>query len=133
LILCCPNRQILYLSETYEGSVHDKTLADEAGFQFNQVIELLQDTGFQGFKPKNAQVIQPLKKPRGKKLTEEQKEENRQISQKRVVVEHAIGGLKTWRITKEICRSWLHEIRDMVVLLAAGLHNFRSTIRLAKL
>lgn len=129
LVLCCPNRQILYLSETYEGAVHDKTIADEADFQFTQMMDVLQDTGFQGFQPKNTTIIQPMKKPKGKQFTEEQKEKNRNVSKERVVVEQAIGGIKIWRTTKEVCRSWLHHVRDLVMLLACGLHNFRTARR----
>lgn len=90
----------------------------------------MQDTGFQGFKPNNSYIIQPMKKPRGKELTDEQKEQNRQISKERVVVEQAIGGVKIWRVVKEVCRSWIHQVRDQIMLLACGLHNFRLRSRL---
>ena len=73
--------------------------------------------------------VQPKKKPRGKPLSPEQKAANRAISQERVVVEHAIGGVKVWRIVKEQIRSWLHAIRDQVMYLACGLHNFRLACR----
>lgn len=63
------DQKIIYLGPTYSGSVHDKTIADEQDFQFQRTIDLLQDSGFQGFKPKNVNIIQPLKKPKGKELT----------------------------------------------------------------
>jgi hypothetical protein len=119
------DQKILYLSSTYSGSVHDKTIADEQNIEFHRTIELLQDTGFQGFKPKNAEVIQPLKKPKGKELTEEQKTENRAKSKIRVVVEHSIRGFKIWRMAKDVCRTWRVDLRDYQVLIACGLHNFR--------
>jgi hypothetical protein len=43
----------------------------------------------------------PTKKPKGKELTEEQKLENKKISSFRILVEHAIGGVKRCRIVKE--------------------------------
>ena len=43
----------------------------------------------------------PTKKPRNKALTAEEKAANREKARERVVVEHAIGGLKIWRIVKE--------------------------------
>jgi hypothetical protein len=112
ILICNASHLILYMSETYEGSVHDKIIADEADFTFEKVIDILQDTGgrhsvFQGFKPKNSQIIQPVKKPKGKQLTDEQKEQNRQIAKVRVVIEQAIGGVKIWRVVKETCRSWI--------------------------
>lgn len=131
MLVADPARRILYLSQTYEGSVHDKRIADEEDLEFGaydphrKALELLQDLGFQGYAPKGVVVVQPVKKPRGKDLTDEQKNANRAKSQQRVVVEHAIGGVKTWRIVKEQLRSWCHALRDTVMYLACGLHNFR--------
>lgn len=81
--------------------MYDKRIADEADMVFGQTIELLQDSGFQGFGPAKTTVVQPLKKPRGKELSQEEKEENKQKASERVVVEHAIGQVKVWRIVKE--------------------------------
>ena len=126
-------RRILFLSQTYEGSAHDKRIADEEaivfGSEFGKTVELLQDLGFQGYAPEGAVVIQPVKKPRGKSLTDAQKQSNRELSRARVVIEHAIGGVKTWRIVKEQIRSWCHALRDRVMYLACGLHNFRLQCR----
>ena len=135
MLIADPDKRILYLSQTYEGSVHDKRVADEEALDFGadhphrQTLELLQDLGFQGYKPKGVVVLQPMKKPRGGQLTDEQKTANRAISRQRVVVEHAIGGLKIWRIVKEQIRSWCHRLRDRVMELACGLHNFRLKCR----
>ena len=91
---------MLYLSQTYEGAVHDKRVADEEALDFGaddpqcETLALLPDLGFQGYTPKGVVVVQSLKKPRGGALTEEQKASNRQLSRQRVVVEHAIGGVK---------------------------------------
>lgn len=148
MLIATPEKRILYMSETYEGTVHDKRIADEEALDFGtmtfgtpsgfgtfgkevpeQVRTLLQDLGFQGYEPEGVCVVQPEKKPRGTSLTPEQKAANRDISRKRVVVEHAIGGVKVWRIVKEQIRSWLHAIRDQVMYLACGLHNFRLACR----
>ena len=77
VLIAAKDKRILFLSHTYAGSVHDKKIADEADIAFEQAITLLQDTGFQGFQPTNATIIQPVKKPRGKELTQEQKQENK--------------------------------------------------------
>ena len=97
MVVAEPGRWILYLSQTYEAKVHDKRIVDEEALVFGppvaeQVLQLLQDTGFQGYKPSGVELVQPMKKPRGKPLTEEQKASNRAISSQRVVVEQAIGG-----------------------------------------
>ena len=135
VLIAAPDKRVLYLSQTYEGSVHDKRVVDEEALDFGadhehgRTLELLQDLGFQGYAPKGVVVIQPMKKPRGKELTDEQKQANRAISRARVVVEHAIGGVKVWRIVKEQIRSWCHRLRDRVLYLACGLHNFRLKCR----
>ena len=125
MLLASPDKRVLFLSETYEGSVHDKKIADEADLVFEQTIELLQDSGFEGFRPANAIVVQPLKKPKGKELSQEHKQQNKEKASERVVIEHAIGQVKVWRIVKEKIRSYRHRLRDEVMLMACGLNNFK--------
>ncbi len=128
-MICDKKREILFLSRSYPGSVHDKKIAQSEDIEFGVMIKLLQDTGFQGYKPNNAIIIQPDKKPKGKELTAAQKERNKQISKERVIVEHSISGFKTWRICKDICRSWKPTTRDDIIFIACGLHNFRINCR----
>jgi hypothetical protein len=64
-----------------------------------------------------------------RQLTDAEKQTNREKSRERVVVEHAIGGVKVWRIVKEQIRSWCHRLRDRVLYVACGLHNFRLKCR----
>ena len=72
------------LSDTYEGSTHDKPIADATPYPLAEGSELLQDLGFQGFTLEGIQITQPHKKPRGQALTEQQKAENRTIAHRRV-------------------------------------------------
>lgn len=69
-----------------------------------QFLVPCQDTDYQGYAPEKAKIIQPVKKKSGKKLTEEQKEFNREVSRIRVRVEYAIGSVRFMRIVKEECR-----------------------------
>ncbi len=117
MLISGDDQKIIYLSTTYSGSVHDKAIADEWDFQFQRTIDLLQDSCFQGFKPKNTNIIQPLKKPKGKELTTEQKVQNKDKSKIRVVVEHSIRGLKIWRIAKGVCRTWRTDLRDYNIFI----------------
>ena len=91
---------------------------------------LWQDTGFLGHKPENVTVKIPAKKPKGKQLSDNQKYENRKISSFRILVEHAIGGVKKCRIVKERFRYRKFGFDDLVMLIACGLHNFRISISL---
>jgi hypothetical protein len=90
-------------------------------------ITLWQDTGFLGHIPENITVKMPTKKLKGNDLTDAQKQENRKISSFRILVEHAICGVKKCSIVKERFRCHKFGFDDLVMLIACGLHNFRIT------
>jgi transposase, IS4 family len=120
---------IHFLSDTYEGRVHDKCIADEAGYTLPNASILYQDAGFQGFPLPGVQIMQPKKKPRNGTLTPQEKEENRRISSVRVRIEHVIGDIKRYRIIHDIIRFSCSEFRDMVMETCCGLHNFRIWLK----
>ena len=120
---------IYFLSDTYEGRVHDKCIADEARYTLPTGSILYQDAGFQGFNLPGVQIMQPKKKPRNGTLTPQEKEENRRISSIRVHIEHVIGDIKRYRITRDIIRLGCSEFRDMVMETCCGLHNFRIWLK----
>ncbi|WP_158552520.1 HARBI1 family protein [Spirosoma telluris] len=117
--------ELLYVSPTYEGKTHDKALLDEEQLTWIVGIKLRQDTGYQGYNPAGVTILQPTKKPRGASLTDQQKEVNRHISKERVVIEHAIAGLKRLRILKERIRLKFYDVRDRMVSIGCALHNLR--------
>jgi len=57
-------RRVVYLSETVEGKMHDKKLADKSQISYPTNASLTQDTGFQGYQPKGVLVQQPKKSKR---------------------------------------------------------------------
>lgn len=57
-------KRISFLSQTYAGRVHDKKMADMERIVFPRQARVRQDTGFQGYQPRVAEVLQP-KKSRG--------------------------------------------------------------------
>jgi hypothetical protein len=116
--------KIFYLSDTYEGSVHDKKICDEESLEEIENIEVWQDTGYQGFNPENATIVQPIKKKKGLDLTSEQKDQNRSKSTKRVYIEHTIRGIKIYRIISERLRNLMFDFKDRVMETVCGLHNF---------
>jgi DDE superfamily endonuclease/Helix-turn-helix of DDE superfamily endonuclease len=121
--------KIRLLTQTCEGKKHDKKAADEAEYTFPAGSALYQDTGFQGFTLAGVTILQPKKKPRGKELTPDEKEDNRLISRIRIRIEHAIGGVKRYRIVKDKIRNWKQGFRDKVMETCCGLHNFRLNFR----
>ena len=97
-LLSTPERRVLWLSKTCAGSLHDKKICDNQSIHFPSGITLWQDTGFLGHNPINVTYMMPPKNPKGKELSDEQKENNCSISSFRVLVDHAISGVKRCRI-----------------------------------
>jgi hypothetical protein len=98
--------KVVLLTPSFEGRHHDKHIADMVGYCVPQGSTLSQDTGFQGFVLPDINIIQPKKKPKGRELTDEEKENNRKIASIRIRVEHAISGVKRCRIVKDKLRNW---------------------------
>jgi hypothetical protein len=128
-VLANAQAKIAWLSATCEGKKHDKKIADESPVTLPPDSRLYQDTGFQGFALPGVTILQPKKKPRGGHLTVEEKERNREIARVRIRVEHAIGGVKRYRIVKDQLRNWKQDFRDRVMETCCGLHNFRLNFR----
>jgi hypothetical protein len=132
-------KRVLIVGETVPGSQHDYSLLKE---ELNPEIdwfgstEASVDLGYQGIQKdySSAQNIHiPHKKPRKSKknpdpqLTRKQKRENRQIGRVRVLVEHAIGGMKAFRVLTIRLRSHLTQLADDFVFAAAGLWNLKNS------
>lgn len=113
------------LSPTVEGKKHDKAIVDEQNYRFPEDSTLYQDTGFQGYEPEKTTIYQPKKKPKGKELTEEEKQRNREISSERISVEHSIRGVKIYHIVRDVYRNQISGYDDLVMETTCGLHNFR--------
>ncbi len=99
-------------------------------------MKVLVDLGFTGIG--SLYIIKELlighKKPKktdlnpNPELTEEQKEWNRYVSRERVYVEHAIGGMKKFRILKNKCRLKSDELKNKIIGICAGLWNYQLTL-----
>ena len=116
---------ILFLSDTFEGSVHDKAIADLTPYPLQEGSELVDDLGFLGYELAGVVHTRPFKKPKGGKLSAEQKEHNRLVAQRRIVAEHVIRSVKRCRMVKDTIRLWKDGLKDMVMEVSCGLHNFR--------
>jgi hypothetical protein len=125
LLLIDQTLQILYLSPTYPGTVHDKRMADESPYPLPDQSFLWQDLGFLAYELGGVTTLTPHRKPKGGALTPEQKQENRAISSVRVRIEHVNSSVKRCRILQEILRLHRSESRDLVMEIGCALHNFR--------
>lgn len=121
-------REILFLSPTKDGRIHDLKQLKKTGIleHIPQEIALWIDKGYQGIisiLKNNNPVMMPHKKPRGKNLTFQQKQENKVISGIRIVVEHAINGIKRFGAMSGIYRNRKGQ-DDTMIYLCSGLWNF---------
>jgi hypothetical protein len=104
-------------------------MAELAGYTLPPGSCLYQDQGVQGFYLQDVMIVQPKKTPPGGALTPPETETNRRISSVRMRIEHAIGGVKRYRIVKDKIRLLKDGIRDIVMETCCGLHNFRLQYR----
>ncbi len=126
VIVTDKNRKILVITKQKSGRRHDKRLADKDSVfeMIPKKITVFTDTGFQGEQKTHPNICMPKKKSKGKPLTFDEKEMNKLISSYRVLVEHAIGGLKRFRCMSEKLRNRKEFIDDIFILLSAGLWNY---------
>jgi hypothetical protein len=129
LIVIDETCHICFLSDTYKGKAHDKSLADLAGYSLPRGSWLDQDRGFQGLTRDGITIIQPKKQPRRGELTPPEQAHHRDISSIRIRIEHAIGGVKRYRMVKDKRRLVKDGIRDIIMETCCGLHNFRLRYR----
>lgn len=125
IIAVTENKRILIATQTKSGRRHDKKLADKVSLfeHIPEKVAVWVDTGFQGILKQHSNTCIPKKHTRGKPLTENEKGNNRVISSFRVVVEHAISGIKRFKAYSDIWRNKLRNLDDMVMRIACGLWN----------
>ena len=126
IVLADEHKRILVLTPTKSGRRHDKRLADKSGLFANlpHSVTAWVDTGFVGVQKDHPNTLIPRKRSRGKPLSEEDKQNNRLISSFRVVVEHAIGGMKRYQCLQQPYRNRKPRLDDLFSLLSAGLWNY---------
>ncbi|WP_390902599.1 transposase family protein [Tannerella forsythia] len=118
---------MLFVSRSVSGKTHDKKMADTM-YSFPVPCTLYQDTRYQGYTFQGGTIIQPVKKSRGKALSDDPKAFNREISRIRVRVEHVIGRAKFMRIVKDECRLRTNSFVERFFATCAVLHNLRMKI-----
>lgn len=123
LVMSDANRRILLLTPSKPGRRHDKNLADRSHLlrAIPPEVGVVVDTGFQGVKHPNLFI--PEKGTRRRPLSEQQRAHNRYVSSQRIVVEHAIGGMKRYGVMSQPLRNKIGRFDDCTALVAAGLWN----------
>lgn len=104
-----------------KGPRSDSKLLEATQAEGRAEIPLIGDKAYVG----RANTTTPIKKPKGKELTQDQKDFNKEVSQQRVFVEHLIRVIKIFRIAKELfrMRSGMYEL---VIAVVCGLVRLRG-------
>jgi len=128
IILSTRKRRVGYVSPTTEGKEHDFSIVKRTRLpeHIPKKVRIRMDTGFQGFLkefPGHA-VSMPVKKPKGRELSRTLKEQNLRKSRIRILVEHAIGGVKRFNIVAHVFRNKQEDVDDRAMVITCGLWNY---------
>jgi len=111
-------KKILSVTQSHPGKIHDKNIYDKTRLYTDKKAKPIADLGYLGV----SSMELPIKKPKGKDLTEEQKQFNKKLAQHRVIVEHCIGKMKIFQILVQRFRNPLHT-HSLIFKNIAGIHN----------
>lgn len=125
-------QRVVYLGPTWRGAPHDKRMADEELPDLSPLQRfgtwLTLDAGYLGYRPRGVHLLWSKRARRGHPLTDVDRAWNRWVGGVRIVVEHAIGGIK--RLAKATRTRLIDNSRaDRLIVVAAGLHNLRVAHR----
>jgi hypothetical protein len=128
LAVCDEKGTIHFISDSYQGSTHDKSIWNEIEFDFGE-LNVLADLGFLGAENEQPNVILPYKKPKNGDITTIQKGINKAIGSVRVKIEHVFSSVKRLKIIRNKIRLKTYETRNQVFQIAVALHNLRVQFR----
>jgi hypothetical protein len=106
-----------------EGKRNDFKLFKDSRVRFLKSTTSLMDSGYQGVEALHANALIPKKKPKGGKLTKQQKRYNRLLSSARVLVENVFAWLKRFHILTERYRNRRKRL-SLRFNLIAGIYNY---------
>jgi hypothetical protein len=120
IIVMPDGRDIVDVVAGKPGPKSDITLFREERSKFDPQQRFKGDKAYVG----EALITTPIKKPRNRELTTEQKEQNKAFSAKRIFVEHRIRSLKIFRVVQERFRLNSQKY-EQVVLTICGIVRLR--------
>ena len=98
------NGEIIALAFT-NGKKHDFQLFKESRTHVKAETVLEADTGYLGLAQIHANSLLPKKRSKNHPLTDQERKSNREISRKRIFIEHVIRFVKRFRILSERYRN----------------------------
>ena len=114
--------EIICVSEA-KGSVHDFEMFKQSGIHLLDDILGVGDKGFQGICNFHAFSVTPFKKPKGGKLTDEQKAFNSSLSKYRIRIEHVNRRINCFKMFKYCYRN-KQKKHLMRFSLICGIYNY---------
>ena len=87
------------------GSKHDFQLFKDDQIEIAEHVRVLADAGYQGLAELRKNCQTPFKKSKYHPLTKRQKQRNRALARKRILIEHIFRKLKVFRILSERYRN----------------------------
>jgi len=130
-----PDKFMVFLGRTFSGHHHDYSMLKQEcppAVDWFTDIHVRVDWGYLGIQAAYSgdQMEIPIKKPRksqknpNPQLRDDQKAAKKALSQIRIFIEHAIGGMKRSNILVHIFRNRKADFEDDAVGICAGLWNF---------
>lgn len=121
---------ILDNSKHHEGKKHDYSIFKDEPPNVPKDVELGGDLGYQGMKKDfpDMKIRIPYKKPKNRKLNRKEKRFNKKLGRERIIVEHVIRKIKSFKIIGNEYRNELKNY-DSSFSIAAGLINFTTMQR----
>ena len=116
------NGEIIALAFSH-GKKHDFQLFKESRTHVKAETVLEADTGYLGLAQIHPNSLLPKKRSKNHPLTDQERKSNREISRKRIFVEHAIRFVKRFRILSERYRNRRKRFALRFSLIA-GICNF---------
>jgi len=117
-IIVTPDGKIKSVSKSIKGNIHDKKLYDQTKTYTYKKVKKKGDLGYLGTICKI-----PIKKQKGKDLTDKERLYNKQFSKERIIVEHVFAHLKKFKILSYKFRNNISGY-NLIFKNIAGLRNF---------
>lgn len=132
LVMDRKTKLFLGASPPKKGRIHDKKQLEKTKWDKKVPSEVKRygDLGYLGMdKGSKGEWIIPHKSSKKKKLTKEQKRENKKISGKRIVIEHGIRRIKVFRRVGEVVKERSEELFSLSILASLNLANYKQIMR----
>ena len=123
-LIVCLNTLCILLVVCGKGRTHDFTLLKRCHLRMATSLKKYADSGYQGLLKLYANSVTPIKKPRKRELTPEERRYNRELAKVRIAVEHVNRWCKIFRIVKATYRG-KHKNYHKTWTVIVGLVNLR--------